>query len=167
MNLVTQLESRFGVALDMDEIVGLDSVERCVRSSPESVRAEAAQPAAPLVTAPSAHADAAPEKTAFAGRDGEISYGALARMVAAAAARIVRIIGGAPGDVPAWSACGLPVGERVVLCGPNSPQLAAAYFAVHAAGGVAVLLDADTPDDGLHWAVEDAEARLVILGGAA
>jgi acyl carrier protein len=26
MNLVTQLESHFGVALDMDEIVGLDSV---------------------------------------------------------------------------------------------------------------------------------------------
>ena len=26
MNLVTQLESRFGVALDMEEIVGLDSV---------------------------------------------------------------------------------------------------------------------------------------------
>jgi acyl carrier protein len=26
MNLVTQLESRLGVALDMDEIVGLDSV---------------------------------------------------------------------------------------------------------------------------------------------
>ena len=26
MNLVTELESRFGISLDMDEIVGLDSV---------------------------------------------------------------------------------------------------------------------------------------------
>ena len=38
-----------------------------------------------------------------------------------------------------------PAGERVVLCGRNSPELAAAYFAVHAAGGVTVLLDADIP----------------------
>ncbi len=26
MNLVTELESRFGISLDMDEVVGLDSV---------------------------------------------------------------------------------------------------------------------------------------------
>jgi long-chain acyl-CoA synthetase len=127
---------------------------------PENALSDALRPAAPLVAALLARADAAPDRPAFAGRvpacgwlagdDGTISYGAFARMVASAAARIARIAGR---------------GERVVLYGPNSPQLAAAYFAVHAAGGVTVLLDADTPDDRLRWAVEDADARLVLLGG--
>ena len=49
-----------------------------------------------------------------------------------------------------------------MLCGPNSPELAAAYFAVHAAGGVAVLLDADVPAESARWIVEDAEARLAL-----
>ena len=77
-----------------------------------------------------------------------VSYAALARSVRAAAARIRRVIGGP--------------GERVVLCGPNSPQLAAAYFAVHAAGGVAVLLDANTPAESARWIVDDAQARLTL-----
>ncbi len=54
------------------------------------------------------------------------------------------------------------VGERVLLCAPNSPELAIAYFAVHAAGGVAVLLDADVPAESLRWIAEDAEARLAL-----
>ncbi len=127
-----------------------------MRSLPESVPSKAAVPSAPLPSAPLvvtllARADAAPEKTAFVGPAGELSYGALARTIGAAAARIARAIG---------------AGDRVVLCGPNSPQLAAAYFAVHAAGGVAVPVDAGTPDDGLRWIVEDSEASLVLLGGA-
>jgi long-chain acyl-CoA synthetase len=109
-------------------------------------------PPVPLAETLLAHADAAPGNIAFGGGNGDISYGALAGMIAAAAARIVRAIGSR--------------GERVVLCGPNSPQLAAAYFAVHAAGGVAVLLDAATPRETLRWAVEDAEARLVLLDNA-
>ena len=52
--------------------------------------------------------------------------------------------------------------QRVLLCGPNSPELAAAYFAVHAAGGVAVLLDADIPAESARWIAEDAEARLAL-----
>ncbi len=44
--------------------------------------------------------------------------------------------------------------------------MAAAYFAVHAAGGVAVLVDADIPDDSLRWVVQDSEARLLLLGSA-
>jgi long-chain acyl-CoA synthetase len=93
-------------------------------------------------------ADAASHNTAFSGSKGDVSYDTFARVIAAAAARIARAIGSR--------------GERVVLCGPNSPQLAAAYFAVHAAGGVAVLLDAATPVDTLRWVVEDAEAALVL-----
>ena len=52
-----------------------------------------------------------------------------------------------------------------MLCAPNSPELAIAYFAVHAAGGVAVLLDADVPAESLAWIAEDAEARLALVGG--
>jgi long-chain acyl-CoA synthetase len=103
----------------------------------------------PLVDNLLAHADAAPHKAALNGPDGETSYGELARMITVAAARIVRVIGR---------------GDRVVLCGPNSLQLAAAYFAVHAAGGVAVLLDADAPAESVSWAVHDSGARLVLLG---
>src|SRR5580704_4828713 len=121
--------------------------EQCVQSLPEKGRSDASRPAAPLIEALLSHADAAPHKTAFAGPAGEVSFGDLARMIAAAAARIARIVGGR--------------GRRVVLCGPNSPQLAAAYFAVHAAGGVAVPVDADIPDDGLSWIVKDADASLV------
>ena len=106
--------------------------------------------AAPLVESLLARADAAPERTAFSGGDSDVSYGALARMIGAAAARIAGVI--------------VQPGERVVLCGPNSPQLAAAYFAVHAAGGVAVVLDAATPADALRWVVKDAEARLLLCG---
>jgi long-chain acyl-CoA synthetase len=108
-------------------------------------------PIVPLVEALLARADASPDSIAFGGGY-SISYGAFARMIAAAAARINRVIG--------------QPGERVVLGGPNSPQLAAAYFAVHAAGGVAVLVDAATPAETLRWVVEDAEARLVLLDGA-
>ena len=46
-------------------------------------------------------------------------------------------------------------------------ELAAAYFAVHAAGGVAVLLNADAPAESVRWVVEDAEARLLLLALAA
>ncbi len=118
-----------------------------MQSLPERKQSNAVRP---LVEALLAHSDASPERTAFSGGEGEVSYGAFARMIAAAAARISRAIG--------------RPGERVVLCGPNSPQLAAAYFATHAAGGVAVLLDAATPSESLRWVVEDAEARLVLCG---
>ena len=92
--------------------------------------------------------DAEPEKAAFIGREDRITYGAWGRTIRAAAARIRRALGGR--------------GERVLLCGPNSPELAAAYFAVHAAGGVAVLLDADIPVASARWIAEDAEARLAL-----
>jgi long-chain acyl-CoA synthetase len=77
-----------------------------------------------------------------------LSYGDFAAMISAAAGRLGQ--------------CGLRPGERVLLCGPNSPEIAAAYFAVHAAGGVAVPLDPATPAAALQWVAADAEARLAL-----
>ena len=109
-------------------------------------------PRSPLVESLLSHADAQPDQPAIVAPAETLSYGDFAKRVLTAAARIGRVIGSR--------------GERVVLCGPNSPQLAAAYFAVHAAGGVAVLLDAATPAETLRWVVEDAEPRLVLCGAA-
>jgi long-chain acyl-CoA synthetase len=106
------------------------------------------RPVEPLVATLLARADACPDRPAVRTPTGVISYGMLAGMVRSAAARVRPALG--------------TRGRRVVLCGPNSPELAAAYFAVHAAGGVAVLLDADVPVASARWIVEDAEARLVL-----
>ena len=81
-----------------------------------------------------------------------ISYGAFVRMVRGAAAKIRRVVSAR--------------GERIMLCGPNSPELAAAYFAVHAAGAVAVMLDADVPAEAARWIAEDAQACLALRAGA-
>ena len=89
-----------------------------------------------------------PQQPALVAAGETFSYGQLATMIRATAARIGRAIGGR--------------GARVALCGPNSPHLAAAYFAVHLAGGVAVLLDADASLDTARWIVADAEAQLTL-----
>ena len=109
------------------------------------------QTTAPLIESLLAHADALPGRPAIVTAEETVAYGEFARRILSAAARIARVIGGR--------------GERVVLCGPNSSHLAAAYFAVHAAGGVAVLLDADAPADAVRAAAEDSEARLLLLAG--
>ncbi len=152
MNLISELESRLGIALEMDEIVAIDSVGAVRKLVAQDEQGDMNAARQPLLETLLAHADAGPDRIAFSSREGDLSYGAFAQMIAAAAARIARVIGGR--------------GERVVLCGPNSPHLAAAYFAVQVAGGVAVLLDAATPADSLRWVVEDAEARLVLIDGA-
>ncbi|MEI8372070.1 MAG: class I adenylate-forming enzyme family protein [Planctomycetota bacterium] len=119
---------------------------------PEKVRTEADRPVEmpvePLVEPLLAHADAFPDCPSLRTSAGMISYGTLARMVRGAAAKIRRVL--------------IHRGERVLLCGPNSPELVAAYFAVHAAGGVAVLLDADITSESARWIAEDSEARLAL-----
>jgi len=115
---------------------------------PEKIRPEADRHGESLVTAFLAHADATPNQIALRTPTETIAYGALARRIRGMAARIRRAIGDR--------------GERVLLCGPNSPELAVAYFAVHAAGAVAVLLDADVPQDAACWIAQDAEARLAL-----
>ena len=118
---------------------------------PEKVRSEADRPVDLLVGTLLAHADAFPDRPAVRTSAAAISYGALARMIRGAAAKIRHVLRHG--------------GQRVLLCGPNSPELAAAYFAVHAAGGVAVLLDADIPAESARWIAADAEARLALCRG--
>ncbi len=115
-----------------------------MQSSPEKNRSEVV----PLLASLFAHVDAFPNRVALRTSVEPISYGTFARMVCSAAAKMRRAMGSR--------------GERVVLCGPNSPELAAAYFAVHAAGGVAVLLDADISNEGAKWMVEDSGAVLAL-----
>ena len=114
----------------------------------EKSPSEADRPLEPLVATLIGHARAFPDRPALRTTTGSISYGTFVRSVGVAAAKIRRTIGGG--------------GQRVLLCGPNSPELAVAYFAVHAAGGVAVLLDADIPAAATRWIAEDAEVRLAL-----
>ena len=106
------------------------------------------RPSTPLVETLLDHAARHPRQAAIIAAGETVSYGDFAQMIRSAAARIRR----AP----------CQRGDRIVLCGPNSPHLAAAYFAVHLAGGVAVLLDADAPSQSARWIVNDAEARLTL-----
>ncbi len=105
-------------------------------------------PTEPLVCSLLDQAEAQPHHPALLSETGPISYATLASMVRAAAARI--------------RGRGLGSGERVLLCGPNSPELAAVYFAVHAAGCMAVPLDADIPPAAAQWIAEDSGARLAL-----
>ncbi len=110
------------------------------------------RPGATLVETLLEHAARNPRQAAVVAGGETVPYGEFARMIRAAAARIRR--------------AAVERGDRVVLCGPNSPHLAAAYFAVHAAGGVAVILDADIPAESAQWVVDDAEARLTLAARA-
>ena len=104
--------------------------------------------AEPLVCSLLALAESHAERPAFLTDAGPVSYAQFARSVRGAAARLRRE--------------GQRRGDRVALCAPNGPDLAAAYFAVHAAGGVATPLDPDMPIDAARWIVEDSDARLAL-----
>ena len=101
-----------------------------------------------MIAALLARADAYPERPAVRTPAATLSYGAFARMIGGAAARIRRAIG--------------TCGERVLLCGGNSPEFAAAYFAIHLAGGVAVPLAADISVAAARWTADDAGACLAL-----
>jgi long-chain acyl-CoA synthetase len=103
---------------------------------------------APLVETLFDHAGRHPEQPAIVAGGETVPYEEFARRVRGTASRIRRVLG--------------ERGERVALCGPNSVHFAVAYFAIHAAGGVAVLLDADTPPESARWVVTDAAARLTL-----
>ena len=149
MNLISELETRLGVALEMDEIVALDSVGavRKLVARKRAGRRERSSTAAGRIAACACGRASPAAGNHRRGRNAQLWRSFPAGVVSRGTDRPV--LGGR--------------GERVVLCGPNSPQLAAAYFAVHAAGGVAVLLDADAPAEAVRAAVEDSEARLVLL----
>ncbi|MGD0899806.1 MAG: class I adenylate-forming enzyme family protein [Thermoguttaceae bacterium] len=103
----------------------------------------------PLVFSLLALARSEPDRAALATGEGPLSYSRFAAVVLSAAERLVRR--------------GLGRGERIVIVGTNRPETAVAYFAVHAAGCVAVPLDPTMPPEALRWIVEDAGARLVLL----
>jgi long-chain acyl-CoA synthetase len=89
------------------------------------------------------------ERAAFFTDGGVLTYGAFAGMVSAGAARLRRL--------------GLRTGDRVVLCGPATPAWAAAYFAIHAAGCVAVPLDADMHPSGVQQIIESSEPSCALV----
>ena len=103
----------------------------------------------PLVVSLLVRADAEPQRPAFLTAAGPVTCGRLAEMIRAAAARLVE---GGQGR-----------GDRVLLCGRNSPELAAAYFAVHAAGGVATLVRADATAESAQRIAEHSDARLALV----
>jgi long-chain acyl-CoA synthetase len=106
-------------------------------------------PIEPLVVSLLTRADERPRQAALLTPAGPISYGRFAAMIRAAAARLI--------------AGGQGRGDRVLLSGRNSPELAAAYFAVHAAGGVATLLDAAATAQSAGWIAEHSGARLALV----
>ena len=102
----------------------------------------------PLVDSLFAIAEARPEREAFLAEAGAVSYGVSARMIAAGASRLRR--------------AGISRGDRVALRGANSPELAAAHFAIHAAGGVATPFEAEIPAEAARWIVADSGASLAL-----
>lgn len=56
-------------------------------------------------------------------------------------------------------------GDRLLLCAPNSPEVAIAYFAIHWLGAVAVPLDPGLPTPVLRQVFADCQARLALIGG--
>jgi len=57
---------------------------------------------------------------------------------------------------------GLRSGDRVVLCGENSVTFAVAYFAIHAAGGIAVPIGSDVSVESVQQLLEDCAPSLVL-----
>jgi len=89
-----------------------------------------------------------PDQPAFLTEEGPVSLERFGRMISATAARLQRE--------------NAATGDRVLLCGPNGVAWAAAYFAVHAVGGVVVSLDFDAPEEAWRQRVADAQVRLAL-----
>jgi long-chain acyl-CoA synthetase len=58
---------------------------------------------------------------------------------------------------------GVKDGDRVLICGGNTPAIPVLYFAVHALGGVVVPTAPDTPDRMLATLAMDAAAQLALV----
>lgn len=59
---------------------------------------------------------------------------------------------------------GFAHGDRVILIGPNSPQLVTAYFGAMLGGIVVVPLDPSSTEDFIERVERDTEARLILSG---
>ena len=60
-------------------------------------------------------------------------------------------------------ALGVKEGDRVLICGANTPAIPVLYFAVHALGAVAVPVAPDAPESVLVALASDAEVRLAVV----
>lgn len=89
-----------------------------------------------------------PDKAALVCESGEVTYGALAARVAAAAAGL--------------RAAGLVPGDRVALLLSNTPRFAEALYATLLAGGVAVPLNPQFTAVEIEGILRDAGARVVV-----
>jgi len=90
-----------------------------------------------------------PDRTALQFGDHALRYGELGARILATAARL--------------RAMGVKVGDRILICGGNTPAIPILYFAVHALGAVAVPLAPETPDHVLTALARDAAVRLAIV----
>lgn len=60
-------------------------------------------------------------------------------------------------------ALGVAEGDRVLMCGANTPAIPVLYFAAHALGAVAVPVPPDTPEAALAALAADAGAKLAVV----
>jgi len=90
-----------------------------------------------------------PDEIALHAGGQDLSYGGFRSRILAAVARL-RAMGVRPGD-------------RVLLSGPNTLPVPILYFAIHAAGAIAVPVAPDSPDAAVASLAADCEARLALL----
>lgn len=90
-----------------------------------------------------------PDRIALRHGNEAVSYAAFRTRILTTAARLRGI--------------GVTEGDRVLICGGNTPAVPVLYFAVHALGAVAVPLAPDTPESVLAALAADAGARLAVV----
>jgi long-chain acyl-CoA synthetase len=106
------------------------------------------RPAVPLVHSLSTLARSHPDRPAFVAEDGSVSFEQFGRLISAVASRLERE--------------GVASGDRILICAPNGVPWAAAYFAVHAAGCIAVPVDFDAQPETVRQVAVQSQARLVL-----
>lgn len=94
------------------------------------------------------HARNRPDHPAFISSDISLTYGAAAERTAAIAQGLAKR--------------GVSFGDRVVLLAENQINLALSYFATHAIGAIAVMIDAKTPDKEARILTADCQAHFLI-----
>lgn len=105
----------------------------------------------PLVCSLLEHVRTAPKQPAFLAGERVVSFGEFGGWIAAIAKRL--------------RARGLRAGDRALLVGANSVPWAAAYFALHAVGAVAVPVDPASPIEKTRWLAQDCEAATAVVTG--
>lgn len=90
-----------------------------------------------------------PERIALRWAGTSVRYGEFRALILGAAARL--------------RAMGVAEGDRVLICGGNTPAVPVLYFAVHALCAVAVPITPDAPESVLAALAMDAGARLAVV----